>query len=179
MSQDPIVMSDIEAEAAAMGDPTRQELVHKVSEMTASSRASAAVNLLVSGATYEDIAKVLAYKNTGEVKRAVWNAIGSIELDQDEINRERKKMRMRLEQMIAVDWPRVQNRQDPDQLAYQRFVLAVMDRQAKLMGLDAPSQSIVYNPSKAEIEQHVQQVRQVVIQQAGDIEGDVLGGSNA
>lgn len=177
--RNPLVMSDLEAEAAALGDPKRAQLVKKVSQMDPPSRASAAVNLLISGADYRDIAKVLVYKNTDEVKRAVWNAIGSIEMDENRRGRERELMARRLTAMISSGWKRATNPNDPDHLAYQRLMLAIMDRQAKLYGLDAPTQSIVYTPSQAEINEHVARVRNLVVVEAGDVEADVLEASDA
>jgi len=177
--RNPVVMADVEAEAAALGDPKRAELVKRVTEMDAPSRASAAVNLLISGANYTDIAKVLAYKNVDDAKRAVWHAIGSIEMDETRRGRERELMARRLTAMISSGWKRANNPNDPDHLAYQRLMLAIMDRQAKLYGLDAPSESIVYTPSQAEINEHVARVRNLVIVEAGDVEADVLGGDRA
>lgn len=172
--RNPIVMGDLQAEAAALGDPKRAELVKKVSQMDAPSRASAAVTLLISGADYRDIAKVLDYRSVDEVKRTVWSAIGSIEMDENRRGRERELMARRLTAMISSGWKRATNPGDPDHLAYQRLMLAIMDRQAKLYGLDAPSQSIVYTPSQEEINQHVARVRNLVVVEAGDVEADVL-----
>lgn len=177
--RNPIVMSDVEAEAAALGDPKRAEMVKRVTEMDAPSRAAAAVNLLIAGATYPDIAKTLIYKSVDEAKRAIWGAIGSIEMDETRRGRERELMARRLNSLISSGWKRANNPHDPDHLAYQRLMLAIMDRQAKLYGLDAPSESIVYTPSQQEINEHVARVRNLVIVEAGDVEADVLGGDRA
>lgn len=177
--RNPIVMSDVEAEAAALGDPKRAEMVRRVTEMDAPSRAAAAVNLLIAGATYPDIAKTLIYKSVDEAKRAIWGAIGSIEMDENRRGRERELMARRLNSLISSGWKRANNPNDPDHLAYQRLMLAIMDRQAKLYGLDAPSESIVYTPSQQEINEHVARVRNLVIVESGDVEADVLGGDRA
>lgn len=176
--RNPVVMGDLEAEAAALGDPKRAEMVKRVTEMDAPSRAAAAVNLLISGANYTDIAKVMLYKSVDEAKRAIWQAIGSIEMDEGRRGRERELMARRLNTMINSGWKRANNPNDPDHLAYQRLMLAIMDRQAKLYGLDAPSESIVYTPSQAEINEHVARVRNLVIVESGDVEADVLGGDD-
>lgn len=173
-NRQPIVMSDVEAEAAALGDPKRAEMVKRVTEMDAPSRASAAVNLLLSGASYRDITKTLLYRTVEETKRAIWTAIGSIEMDEVRRAREKELMARRLNAMIGSGWKRANNPDDPDHLAYQRLMLAIMDRQAKLYGLDAPSESIVYTPSQAEINEHVARVRNLVVVEAGDVEADVL-----
>lgn len=177
--RNPVVMADIEAEAAALGDPKRAEMVKRVTEMDPPSRASAAVNLLISGASYNDVAKVMLYKSTDEAKRAIWGAIGAIEMDENRRGRERELMARRLNAMISSGWKRANNPSDADHLAYQRLMLAIMDRQAKLYGLDAPSESIVYTPSQAEINEHVARVRNLVIVEAGDVEADVLEGDRA
>lgn len=175
----PIVMSDVEAEATALGDPKRAEMVKRVTQMDAPSRAAAAVNLLISGASYQDIAKVLVYRNVDEIKRAIWKTIGSIEMDEVRRAREKELMARRLNTMIGSGWKRANDPGDPDHLAYQRLMLAIMDRQAKLYGLDAPSESIVYTPSQQEINEHVARVRNLVVVEAGDVEADVLEADSA
>lgn len=177
--RNPVVMADVEAEAASLGDPKRAEMIKRVQAMDAPSRASAAVNLLLSGASYQDIARTMLYRNVDEAKRTIWHAIGSIEMDENRRGRERELMARRLNAMIASGWKRANNPEDPDHLAYQRLMLAIMDRQAKLYGLDAPSESIVYTPSQQEINEHIARVRNLVIVEAGDVEADVLDGDRA
>lgn len=174
-----IVITDVEAEATAIGDPKQAQAVKHVSEMDAPSRARAAVNLLIAGASYSDIAKVLDYRTTDLAKRAIWQAIGSIEMDEVRRAREKELMARRLNTMIGSGWKRANDPHDPDHLAYQRLMLAIMDRQAKLYGLDAPSESIVYTPSQQEINEHVARVRNLVVVEAGDVEADVLGVESA
>lgn len=170
----PIVISDVEAEAMALGDPKRAEMTKRVQEMDPPSRANAAMNMLIAGASYQEIARILGYKNTDLVKRAIWQAMGSIEMDETRRAREKELMARRLNKMISSGWNRANDAHDPDHLAYQRLMLAIMDRQAKLYGLDAPSESIVYTPSQAEINEHVARVRNLVVVEAGDVEADVL-----
>src|SRR5687767_11161713 len=115
--RNPVVMADVEAEAAALGDPKRAEMIKRVTEMDAPSRASAAVNLLISGASYHEIAKVMLYRTVDEAKRAIWGAIGSIEMDEGRRGRERELMARRLNTMINSGWKRATNPGDPDHLA--------------------------------------------------------------
>src|SRR5690606_33466981 len=175
-NRNPVVMSDVEAEAAAIGDPNREDVVKRDTEMDPPSRASAAVNLLFSGASYADITKVLDYRNVEETKRAIWGAIGSLDIDEYRRNQERELMARRLNKLVSSGWKRATNPNDPDHIAYQRLMLAIMDRQAKLFGLDAPTESIVYTPSQQEINDHVARVRNLVIVESGDVEADVLEG---
>lgn len=168
------VPKDLYAEAMAIGTPREQELAKKVAQMDAPTRAAASVALAVEGAGYSEIARVMDYATASEAKRAVWNALGQIEQDAASVAERRELMAAGLTKLLRSCMRRGTNPNDPDHLAYVRVVLAIYDRQAKLYGLDAPTTSIVYSPSAAEVNEYVNRVRNLVVVEAGDIEADVL-----
>lgn len=170
------VPREIALEAQRVDDPAAMELARKVRDMDAPTRAAAAVKMAVEGVSYTDIARTLDYDNPAAAKKAVWASIGDIEIDADEVKRKRDLMGRGLGRLLSSCMRRATNPHDPDHLAYTRTVLAIMDRQARLYGLDAPTNLIVHTPTQREIDQYVATVRAMQIEAAGDQEAEIIEG---
>ena len=173
----PDVPRQIEAEAAEIGTPAekrRKKLARKVAAMDPPSRAAAAVTLAVQGAGYPDIARILDYRTPVEAKTAVWDAIADVDADHDDVERMRTLMSHRLDRLLYGVMPSATDRNHPDQVAYGRFALAILDRQAKLYGLDAAQQVVVYTPTQKEIAAHAEYVTHIRRTAAGAIEADII-----
>lgn len=167
---------EIALEAQRVDEPSALEAARKVRDMDAPTRAAAAVKMAVEGVSYTDIARVLDYDNPAAAKKAVWSSIGDIEIDADEIKRKRDLMGKGLGRLLSSCMRRATNPHDPDHLAYARVTLAIFDRQARLYGLDAPTNLVVHTPTQREIDQYVATVRQLHLVAAGDVEEDIIEG---
>lgn len=124
-------------------------------------RGNAAVAMRIAGATYTDIARTLEYTSPTHARQAVERSLAASAGEEG-----RDQMRFlearRLERILRGLWPKAtsdkiigkngQEFDNPDHLAYARTAIAVIDRHARLYGLDAPQEMIVYNPSGAELE---------------------------
>lgn len=172
------VPPDIAEDARYIGaDPDtrkRAELARKVAAMDPPTRAAAAVNMAIEGSSYYDIARVLDYPSPSAAKKAVWAAIGDIEPDPDEVKRQRHMMSQTLGRLQASMMRRATNPKDPDHVQYVRATIAVLDREAKLLGLDAPTNIVLHSATAQEIDDYVAQVQQLKVIAAGDVEADIL-----
>lgn len=168
------VPRDLAREAAQVDEPGALDMARKVAAMDPPTRAAAAVKLAVEGVSYTDIARTLDYESPGAAKQAVWGSIGDIEIDADEVKRKRDLMGKGLGRLLTSCMRRATNPHDPDHLGYLRVTLAIFDRQARLYGLDAPTNLVVHTPTQREIDQYVATVRQLHLVAAGDVEADIL-----
>jgi hypothetical protein len=172
---DPKIPRDIAAEAAKIGgtDP-RAELERKVKAMDPPTRASAAVAMAVEGAPYPDIAHVLGYPDARRAKEAVWAAIADAGADHDDVAKMRTLQSQRLDRLLYSVMRRATKPSDADHLSYARIALAIMDRQAKLYGLDAAQQVVVYTPTQREIAEYAEKVAELHRAARGAIEADII-----
>ena len=131
-----------------------------LNEKDRTARANAAVAMRIAGATYSDIARTLEYASATHARQAVERSLAATAGAEG-----RDQMRFiearRLERILRSLWPKATSDQiekdgkvydNPDHLAYARTAIAVIDRHARLYGLDAPQEMVVYNPSGAELE---------------------------
>jgi predicted transcriptional regulator len=100
-------------------------------------RECAALELRKAGKTFDEIARALGYSERGGAAKAVGRALdATIRERADEL---RKLEAERLDALTAALWPRAM---DGDLKSVDR-VLSIMERRAKLLGLDAPSRRAV------------------------------------
>lgn len=173
----PEVPRAIEDEAADIGtdaEKRRKKLAKRVAAMDPPSRASAAVTLAVQGAGYPDIARILDYRTPVEAKSAVWDAIASVGADHGDVEKMRTLMSHRLDRLLYAVMSSATDTSNPDQVNYGRFALAILDRQAKLYGLDAAASVVIYTPTQREIAAHAERVTQIMRAASGAVEADII-----
>jgi hypothetical protein len=169
----PGISRDLREEANAIGTDAEQ-LSRKVKEMDPPTRAAAAVVLATDGAPYPEIARMLGYESAAVAKRAVWKAIGEAGADHDDVTRMRKLQAARLDKLLYSVMRRATKPTDMDHLSYVRVALAILDRQAKLFGLDAATSVVVYTPTGQEIARYAEQVTKLMADARGEIEQDII-----
>lgn len=112
----------------------------------------AAVAMKVSGASYEDIADVLEYASPAAARMAVEKALAdSVDADTD-YRSLRAVASLQLDGLLKATFPKARNTKDPDQLAYVRMALSIVDRKIKLHGVDAPQMITIIDPGAEEFE---------------------------
>jgi hypothetical protein len=172
---DPKIPRDIVAESRRIGSgDKRAELEAKVKAMDPPTRAAAAVVMATEGASYPDIAHVLGYPDARRAKEAVWAAIADAGADHDNVEKMRTLQSQRLDRLLYSVMRRATSPSDPDHLSYSRVALAIMDRQAKLYGLDAAQQVVVYTPTQREISEYAEKVAELHRAARGAIEADII-----
>jgi hypothetical protein len=144
------------------------------------SRQEAAVALRIAGATYSEIARTLAYSSPTHARQGVERALANSVGEDD-----REQMRFiegrRLERLLRGLWKKATDEEGEEQLAAARTALAVIDRHAKLYGLDAPTVHAIYSPTQTEMEQWLAGVAEQVRADQPDeydiIQGEIEAGS--
>ncbi len=136
-------------------------------------KANTVVALRLAGYSWEEIAEVEGYP-TGRAALVAFE--GALEKEVKTSPEQQAKMRdlagRRLERMLRAVWTKAIDAANPEQMTAQQRALAVIDRHAKLYGLDAPTQFIVSNPTNDDLHAWVSQV----MSQGGPVpdEGDIF-----
>lgn len=106
----------------------------------ADQKAEAAMALAISGASWSNIAKIVGYSSPTRARQAVERVLAS----SADSPLERDKMRVltsrRLNRLLQSVMSKAVDPKDPQHLAYNARALALVDREAKLWGVDAPTQ---------------------------------------
>lgn len=139
------------------------------------SRQEAAVAMRIAGATYSEIARMLDYSSGTHARQAVERSLASTAGTQDRDQLRYVEAR-RLERLLRSLWRKATDDTCDEHLAAVRTAVAVIDRHAKLYGLDAPQEMVVYTPAASEIEAWVatmaKQVRGELPEEADIITGE-------
>lgn len=140
-------------------------------------RQEAAINLRIHGASFTEIAQVLDYASANHARLSVERGLAK-SVSADSREQQRFLVSRRLERLLRAVMPRATDEADPDQLGYARTALAIIDRHARLHGVDAPQEMVVYSPSKGEIDALVDKWAKQVTSDAPE-EYDVIEGQLA
>jgi hypothetical protein len=117
---------------------------------------AAAVQLRVSGASFEDIATTLGLRNARAALTAVTRELeAQAKLDVHNRDRLRQEESMRLEALMASVWAKATDPDCDEHLPAIRTAVTIIDRHARLHGLDAPSEVVVHTPTQTEMDQWV------------------------
>lgn len=117
---------------------------------------AAAVQLRVSGASFEDIAVTLGLRNARAALTAVQRELeAQAKLDVHNRDRLRQEESMRLEALMASVWAKATDPYCDEHLPAIRTAVTIIDRHARLHGLDAPSEVVVHTPTQTELDQWV------------------------
>ena len=136
-------------------------------------RQEAAVALRIAGASYSEIARTLEYASAAlarqAVERSLATTVGGESRDQLRFIEAR-----RLERLLRSLWGKATDEHDEEHLAAVRTAVAIIDRHARLYGLDAPQEMVVYTPAATEIEAWVSRM---AAQVRGELpaEADIIG----
>lgn len=112
----------------------------------------AALALRLAGASYTEIADTLALANAAAARDLVCTELASADVDVDQRNALRAEEAARIERLLRGVWRKATTESDPEHLPAARVALAMVDRHARLLGLDMPTEVVVYTPTTSEIE---------------------------
>jgi hypothetical protein len=120
---------------------------------------AAALALRLSGAGYDDVANALGLPSAKIARQHAEDALAARAWDDRE---GREKLRAengaRLERLLRSVWSKATDDSHPEHLPAVRVARELIDRYARLYGLDAPQEVIIHNPTASEIEQWVGQM---------------------
>lgn len=142
-----------ELEAAKNGEDPNA-LLDKI-EDESPTRASSALALRISGASYTEIAKFLGYSSAYRARAVVERVLAETADSPEDAAKQRVLADRRYSRVLQSLMGRATNPKDPEHLPYARTALAFIERIGKLYGVDAPAQAIVYTPDTEKIEQYI------------------------
>lgn len=118
------------------------------------STSSAALALRVAGASYEEIVQTLGLPSVEDARLLVERDLASRadDVDPEQRRTQRALAVARLERLMRSVAGKATNPTDPEHLPAVRQMTQLIDRHARLLGLDAPVEVAVYSPSAMELE---------------------------
>ncbi len=140
----------------------------------------AATALRLAGASFSEIADTLGLDNTEQAIQLVHTDLASRPDDVDDRASLRREEAARLERLMRSVWGKATNPADPEHIPAARVALAVVDRHARLLGLDSPTEVVIYTPTTSEIDQWVASIVSMQVETAYSVEeADVLAAIEA
>ena len=136
-------------------------------------RAGAAVAMKVMGASYSEIARTLGFSSAFHARTAVERALAESADNDDDRAKLRELTTRRLERLLKSVMSQALDPKHPDQLAYNARALAIIDREARLHGIDAPTQAVLFTPDSERVEKVIAEVLAVARAQHGG-EQDII-----
>lgn len=118
-------------------------------------RSQAALTMKLAGASYSEIAQQLGYSSAWNARTAVERVLAESADSDDDRAKMRELTTRRLERLLKSVMPKAVDPRSPEHLAYNARALAIIDREARLHGIDAPTQAVVVTPAAERVEQYV------------------------
>ena len=107
-------------------------------------RIRASLALWTAGATYGDIAAQFGFRSPSVAAMAIERALAESVDDTQDRTKLRRRMSLTLDRLLRAVMPKAINAENPEQLPAVRVALTVVERYARLNGLDAPVQLDVH-----------------------------------
>lgn len=140
-----------------VSDPSTDLMVSEDAEDTPT-RANAGVALRIAGASWSDIARTVGYSSAHRARQAVERALADTADDPEDRAAQRNLADRRLNRLLQSVMGKAVDPMNPDQIAFNRQALALVDRIARLHGVDAPTAVEYTTPSAERVAQVVGQV---------------------
>jgi len=135
----------------------------------------AAVALRLAGASYSEVADTLGLDDHVAARDLIELDLAKRGDDTDARDRLRLEEEARILRILRGMWNKAIDPENPEHLPAARVALALIDRHARLMGLDMPTELVVYTPTTGELDAWVQKVIMGQIEADTDVEEpDVL-----
>lgn len=173
LKSEPIIGSPKAIDAAiAKGEDPNADL-DKIDPDDSATKAQMGLALKLAGASYTDIAKTAGYSSATKARIAVERVLAAA-ADSPE---DREKMRVltsrRINRLLQSVMGKAVDPKDPQHLAYNARALALIDREARLFGVDAPTQ-IQITPTDQYIQQYIEKVSPLAAASLAADEADIL-----
>jgi len=123
-------------------------------------RAQAAAVMLVSGADFTTIKDILSFDDEEQARAAAEYALADVHLDSWDKEHLRRVLGSRLENLFRLAYQRASDPRNPSRESATKNALNVIDRMAKLYGLDEPAQVVVHSATTEQIADWVRRMTQ-------------------
>lgn len=118
-------------------------------------KANAALQMRLAGATWNEVAEVIGYPTARQALVATERALEK-ELHTEESQEQLRALAgKRIERLLRGVWTKAIDPASPEHLLAVDRARQLIDRHAKLYGLDAPTELVVHSPTQSELERWV------------------------
>lgn len=135
-------------------DDTRD---HKNATRARVRKSNAALGMALAGASWDEIALALGFP-TGRLARVSVEQALERRLDAEDKSKMRALAGARLERLLRGVWAKAIDPENPEQLIATSKAREVIADHRKLFGLDAPSEVIIHQPTRVELEEWVAKI---------------------
>lgn len=123
-------------------------------------KANAALQMKLAGASWDEIAEVIGYPTARQALVATERALEK-ELHTEQSQKQLRGLAgKRLERLLRSVWSKAIDPANPEHLQALARAREIIDRHAKLYGLDAPTEFVVSSPTQSQLEKWVSAVMQ-------------------
>ena len=139
-------------------------------------KSNAAIQMRLAGATWTDVAQALGYPTARQALVATEKALER-QLHTEDRDAMRRLAGARLDRLLLGVWPKAIDASHPEHLLAVTKAREIVDRHAKLFGLDAPTEFVVHSPTQNEIEKWVASVaalRVPDVEEYDILEGEIV-----
>jgi hypothetical protein len=136
-------------------------------------KADAAVQLRLAGASWQEIALTLGYPTPRAALVATEKSLQRL-LTTGDRDHMRQLAGARLERLLRGVWGKAINPEDPEHLFAVAKARDIIDRHARLFGLDAPTEIVVHSPTQTELDAWVTQVVSHTVPEVAEF--DIIAG---
>ena len=114
-------------------------------------KANAAIQLRLSGATWQEVAEVIGFPTARAALVATERALEK-ELRNESKDEMRALAGKRLDRLLRAVWAKALNPESPEQMVAVTKAREIISQHTKLFGLDAPTEMVVHSPAQQELE---------------------------
>lgn len=163
-------LAAIDKDITAGKDPNA-DLAKRAAE--SKTKAQGALALKLYGASYTTIAEQMGYSSAARARQAVERLLATSADSPEDRDKMRELVGRRLDRLLQSVMGKAIDPRERDHLAYNARALAIVDRQAKLWGVDAPTQ-IQFTPTDHYIEEYVAKIRPLADADVAGEEADIF-----
>lgn len=143
-------------------------------------KANAALELRLAGYQWDEVADIVGYPDAQRAQVAFETALEKqLANDPQMRGKLREYTGRRLERLLRAVWSKAIDPDHDEQMVAHQRALAVIDRHAKLFGLDAPQEMIVHTPTADRLQNWVADVmaaKRDLAEEADIFDGEVEDG---
>lgn len=137
-------------------------------------KANVALEMRLAGYQWDEVADVVGYPDARAAQVAFETALEKqLQSDPQMRSKMREYTGRRLERLLRAVWSKAIDPENPEQMVAHQRALSVIDRHAKLFGLDAPTEVVVHTPTADELQNWVADV--IIAKKDLAPEADIFG----
>lgn len=139
------------------------------SVVKAPTKAEAALTLVLSGASYPEVAEVVGYRDADTARAAV-NRVLAVGVRDEDRARHRELATNRLSSLLKSIWEKAHDQEASDQLPAVRAARELVREIATLQGAYMPQEVIIHNPTSSQLMDWINKVAQIQMPEVVEVD---------